>query len=106
MAPELNEKKVYDGRQVDMFALGVILFIIVRGKLPFKQAVSDDSYYSLLLAGKFDKYWQKCGGTDFSDDLKDLILKLLSHNPKDRPDIKQFKKHPWMQKPFDIKETK
>ena len=67
MAPELNEKQIYDGKQVDMFALGVILFIIVRGKFPFKQAVANDSYYSLLLAGDFNKYWEKCGGTDFSD---------------------------------------
>jgi len=34
-APEINEGKLYDGMHVDMFALGVILFIIVKGNLPF-----------------------------------------------------------------------
>jgi len=29
MAPEIKEQKVYDGRKVDMFSAGVILFIIV-----------------------------------------------------------------------------
>lgn len=29
MAPEIKEGKVYDGRQIDMFSTGVILFIIV-----------------------------------------------------------------------------
>jgi len=29
MAPEIKEGKVYDGKQIDMFSTGVILFIIV-----------------------------------------------------------------------------
>jgi serine/threonine protein kinase len=29
MAPEIKEGKVYDGRHIDMFSTGVILFIIV-----------------------------------------------------------------------------
>lgn len=28
MAPEIKEYKTYDGRQVDIFSLGVIMFII------------------------------------------------------------------------------
>ena len=29
MAPEIKEGKVYDGKQIDMFSIGVILFIII-----------------------------------------------------------------------------
>lgn len=29
MAPEIKEGKTYDGKQIDMFSTGVILFIIV-----------------------------------------------------------------------------
>jgi len=38
MAPEIKERKVYDGTQTDIFSLGIILFIIVTGILPFWEA--------------------------------------------------------------------
>jgi len=38
MAPEIKEGLVYDGKQTDIFSIGVILFIIVMGIFPFKEA--------------------------------------------------------------------
>lgn len=38
MAPELNLKKPYQGRSVDFFAAGIILFIMVTGHPPFSMA--------------------------------------------------------------------
>jgi serine/threonine protein kinase len=38
MAPELNEKKPYKAAAVDVFAAGVILFIMVSGTPPFNVA--------------------------------------------------------------------
>ena len=35
MAPELHYKRDYNGESVDLFALGVILFIMVTGRFPF-----------------------------------------------------------------------
>lgn len=35
MAPEIKEGKIYDGQKIDMFSVGVILFIIVNGIFPF-----------------------------------------------------------------------
>lgn len=35
MAPEIKQGKRYDGRQVDIFSLGVIMFIIAQGCFPF-----------------------------------------------------------------------
>jgi serine/threonine protein kinase len=36
MAPELVRKSEYDGRQVDMWALGVLLFALLAGAFPFR----------------------------------------------------------------------
>ena len=36
MAPELVRKSEYDGRQVDMWALGVLLYALLSGTFPFK----------------------------------------------------------------------
>jgi serine/threonine protein kinase len=37
-APEIYEKKKYDGKKTDIFAIGVILFMIVIKSYPFKAA--------------------------------------------------------------------
>ena len=57
MAPEIREGKVYDGRQTDIFSLGVILFTMVLGNLPFALPEKDDAYYSLIMAGMIEDYW-------------------------------------------------
>lgn len=38
MAPELVMKQAYSGEKVDIFAMGVILFIMVAGHPPFRTA--------------------------------------------------------------------
>lgn len=47
MAPEIATKH-YDGRRTDIFAAGVILFIMYAGNPPFEKAVITDPYYKLL----------------------------------------------------------
>jgi serine/threonine protein kinase len=66
MAPEIKRGKTYDGKQVDVFSLGVILFILVQGIFPFMEAKKDDYYYSLILQGELEKYWEKVGGYNVS----------------------------------------
>ena len=97
MAPEIKEGKVYDGRLSDVFSAGVILFIIVLGIFPFSEAKKDEYYYKLIYEGKLEKYWKKTGGETLSEEFKDLVLKMLSHNPAKRPTIEEVFKHPWMQ---------
>ena len=97
MAPEIKEGKVYDGRLSDVFSAGVILFIIVLGIFPFSEAKKDEYYYKLIYEGKLEKYWKKTGGETLSEEFKDLVLKMLAHNPAKRPTIEEVFKHPWMQ---------
>jgi len=96
MAPEIKKCKVYDGKQIDMFSTGVILFIIVQGIFPFKEAKKDEYFYNLLLTGKLETYWKKVGGQKLSNDFKDLILKIFSYDGKKRPTIEEIRQHPWM----------
>jgi serine/threonine protein kinase len=51
MAPEIKESKNYDGTQVDLFSVAVILFIIVQGIFPFKEARKEEFFYNLLMSG-------------------------------------------------------
>jgi len=54
MAPEIKEGKTYNGKQIDIFSTGVILFIIVNGIFPFKEAKKDEYFYKMLLKGNYD----------------------------------------------------
>lgn len=89
-----------------MFSTGVILFIIVQGIFPFKEAKKDEYFYNLILNGKLDTYWQKVGGQNLTPEFKDLILKMFSYDPTKRPTVEQLKNHPWMQMNLDIKGSK
>ena len=52
LAPELALKKDYHGKPADMWALGVILYALLTGKLPFSADFETDLYRRISL-GKF-----------------------------------------------------
>lgn len=53
MAPEMCLYKQYDGFETDVFALGVILFILYSGFPPFyKKAIKTDPYYKFFANNK------------------------------------------------------
>jgi len=89
-----------------MFSVGVILFIIVQGIFPFKEAKKDEYFYNLILKGDLDTYWKKTGGQNLSADFKDLIIKMFSYDGKQRPTIDEIRAHPWMQSNVNLKEIR
>ena len=95
MAPEIKESKEYDGRKVDIFSTGVILFIIVHGIFPFREAKPDEYFYNLIKKGDLKTYWKKVGGEHLSDEFKDLFIKMVSYDPEKRPTVDEIKNHSW-----------
>lgn len=102
MAPEILQRSSYDGRKIDMFAIGVIMFIIVVGNFPFQTASQDDAYYKLLVTGSESKkrYWRAVRGSHLSDDFKKLLIGMLHIDPSKRPSVRQVEKSDWMQTPI------
>mmetsp|Transcript_62321 Transcript_62321/g.86079 ORF Transcript_62321/g.86079 Transcript_62321/m.86079 type:complete len:148 (+) Transcript_62321:534-977(+) len=96
MAPEIKEGRQYDGTQVDIFSMGVILFIMAVGIFPFMEARNSDYFYNLLLTGQTDIYWQKVQGTNLSAEFRDLMEKMFSHDANRRPTLDEIRDHPWM----------
>jgi serine/threonine protein kinase len=87
MAPEIKEGKKYSGTKVDVFSAGVILFILIRGIFPFKEARKEEFFYSMLVEEKYQEYWEKVQGTYLSKECRNLLEKLLSYDPDQRPTI-------------------
>jgi serine/threonine protein kinase len=59
MAPEVHEGKPYKGSTTDIFALGVILFYMVTGVMPFQvKAVKSDPLYSYIHKNDEKGYWE------------------------------------------------
>jgi hypothetical protein len=58
MAPEIHSRTAYNADEVDLFAAGIVLFIMVVGTPPFTRAVKTDPYYNLIANPKYtDKFW-------------------------------------------------
>jgi serine/threonine protein kinase len=99
-APEILNKKPYVGSCADIFSCGVILFVLVTGKLPFGKAVVFDSYYKNFIRNDYESFWTimapKIGNV--SDDFKSLINLLLAYDPTQRPTNTEIKQHPWLGK--------
>jgi len=55
MAPEIQSRN-YIGTQVDIFAAGVILFIMYSGSPPFERAIPTDTYYKLIKEKKICQF--------------------------------------------------
>lgn len=58
MAPEIMDKTPYMGNVVDLFACGVILFIMFTGHPPFSQAEPNDAHYKMLANNKPELFWK------------------------------------------------
>jgi serine/threonine protein kinase len=82
VAPEIIEGKEYSGEKVDVFASGVVLFIMLTGRYPFYAATQHDKRYVLLMGGKIADYWKTFENKiDITDDVKDLLICMFAYNP-------------------------
>jgi serine/threonine protein kinase len=101
-APEIQSKAPYSGVSVDLFAAGVILFIMFSGIPPFGIATSSDHYYRLLAAKDYDKFWafhskQRKQADFYPPGFRSIVSALLALDPADRPTMDEVRAHPWCQ---------
>eukprot|EP01015_Nassula_variabilis_P019918 TRINITY_DN3417_c0_g1_i5.p2 TRINITY_DN3417_c0_g1~~TRINITY_DN3417_c0_g1_i5.p2 ORF type:complete len:263 (-),score=69.55 TRINITY_DN3417_c0_g1_i5:16-804(-) len=102
MAPEINLRKPYNGTQTDLFACGVVLFMMVVGRMPFLQASTQDAYYKLIYNQKYDEFWQKHANdlekdvSIYSDEVKNLINQLLTFDPIYRINMADLMRNQWL----------
>ena len=76
----------------DIWSSGVILYILLTGIPPFN-GFSDEAIMKASKEGKVNMNIPQLKSV--SDSAKDLILKMLTKNYKDRPSAKDLIDHPW-----------
>ena len=102
MAPEVFEGRPYIGKVVDIFGIGIILFMMKKIK-PFQKADVFDPIYSNMINQEQHKFWEihsSQNEAEFSEEYKDLINQLLAYQPTHRLSISEIKQHPWYNGPM------
>ncbi|MCP9263192.1 Peripheral plasma membrane protein CASK [Dirofilaria immitis] len=91
MAPEVVSNAEY-GTKADMWSAGVLLYILLCGRLPF--VGSQQRVYESITEGRYSHH----GGTwqQISDSAKDLLIRLLTVDPNNRISAEGALNHEWL----------
>lgn len=96
MSPEVcMNSSPFDGPAIDLWAAGVILFLMLTGFPPWERAVLDDEHFRYMSNGYLVQMltdW-KLG---LSADAMDLLQRMVMFDPSDRLCVEQVLAHPWM----------
>jgi 5'-AMP-activated protein kinase catalytic alpha subunit len=89
LAPEVLVKCEHSPFMADMWSLGVLLYAMLHGVLPFP-AYDPHTLQRSVLTGEVAL------SRSLSDDARDLITRLLELMPQRRPRTSQVLTHPWL----------
>ncbi|KAM9551360.1 MAP/microtubule affinity-regulating kinase 3-like isoform 2-T3 [Salvelinus alpinus] len=98
-APELFQGKKYDGPEVDVWSLGVILYTLVSGSLPF-DGQNLKELRERVLRGKYRIPFY------MSTDCENLLKRFLVLNPSKRGTLEQIMKDRWINAGLEENELK
>ncbi|KAG8986011.1 serine/threonine-protein kinase KIN2, partial [Tulasnella sp. 427] len=92
-APELLNARVYTGPEVDVWSFGVVLYVLVCGKVPFDDQ-SMPALHAKIKRGQVEyPAW-------LSAECKHLLSRMLVTNPPARATLLEVLNHPWMLRNF------
>ncbi|KAJ8707973.1 hypothetical protein PYW08_010339 [Mythimna loreyi] len=98
-APELFQGKKYDGPEVDVWSLGVILYTLVSGSLPFDGSTLRE-LRERVLRGKYRIPFY------MSTDCENLLKKFLVLNPAKRASLESIMRDKWMNTGYEDDELR
>mmetsp|Transcript_22749 Transcript_22749/g.73166 ORF Transcript_22749/g.73166 Transcript_22749/m.73166 type:complete len:612 (-) Transcript_22749:523-2358(-) len=87
-APEMIAGKRYHGPKADIWSMGIILYALVCGYLPFEHECTSVLYKKIMSGSYSTPKW-------ISKDVKDLMSGILNTNPDVRYSITEIRRHPW-----------
>jgi serine/threonine protein kinase len=89
VAPEVIADQGYDGKKADVWSIGVILYVLIAGFLPFDEGTIMALFSKIQKADFTYPNW-------FTPEVKALLDQVLVADPKRRITLTLLKDHPWM----------
>lgn len=103
-SPEISLNFEYNGVQADLYALGIMLFIMIFGCRPFRESKTSDPLFMKLLQDPLS-FWMlhpvtksRIRTRTVSEEVVDLLARMLIVNPEERITKNGIRKHSWMLK--------
>ncbi|XWS13068.1 hypothetical protein CRYUN_Cryun36dG0005800 [Craigia yunnanensis] len=91
VAPEVINRRGYDGCKADIWSCGVILYVLLAGYLPFHDSNLMEMYRKIS-KGEFKfPNW-------FCPEVRRLLSKILDPNPSTRISLAKIMDNPWFRK--------
>lgn len=104
-SPEECRGDPYFGKPADVWAYGMMIYVMIYGKLPFFEAdeegVSFSQFYKISYKIMNEEF-EFPAEVEISDELRDLFSHVLDKNPKTRYTIDQVLDHPWLRDVPDL----
>ena len=101
MAPEIKARMPYQPQVVDLYALGIVIFVLYLGKMPFNKATPSDYLFDCFIKRDMINFWKiheahvANPSKSIPDDFKDLISNMLAYQPYMRLSIADILSHPF-----------
>lgn len=96
MSPEIfSNAAPFDGFAVDLWAAGVILYIMITGFPPYDQASRADQKFDIIVRGRLMEQlrdWEIL----ISEGAGDLLQSMLKLDPRERLTLAEVMSHPWV----------
>lgn len=96
VAPEIIKNIKYVGPEIDIWSMGVILYTLVCGRLPWPETTDGSPAITNIIDGDYDVVPL----SGLSDACRDLIKIILVPSPSERATLAQVRMHPWVNEGF------
>lgn len=90
-APEIITQPEYDGKMADMWSLGVILFVMLTGKVPWESVTNETQLFFQIRTARYHI------PENINRLAAKLIGELMTPQPEMRCTAKEVLTHPWLQ---------
>lgn len=94
----------FDGHALDLFAAGVVLFILTVGGSGWDMATSANRAYAVVSCGHLADLL-RCWEIGLSPECVDLLQNMMLARPQRRLSLAQIRAHPWMDGPTEAPPT-
>ena len=90
-APESFIGSMVEGPELDVWSVGAVLYVMMRGRYPFWGETDGETAKAIMFTEPFWPEW-------FPADAIDLLKKMLVKNPRQRISMSKVKRHPFIQR--------